>query len=80
LPTKALSELGVSLETARAHVEETIELVGTAPNGSPPFTPWSKKVVELSLRESLELGHTSIGTDSLLLGLVRDGEGVGAQV
>ncbi len=77
---KALEQLGVTLETVREKVEETIGLSGTAPTGSPPFTPRAKKVLELSLREALQLGHNYIGTEHMLLGLVREGEGVAAQV
>ena len=77
---KALEQLGVTLETVREKVEETIGLSGTAPTGSPPFTPRAKKVLELSLREALQLGHNYIGTEHILLGLVREGEGVAAQV
>lgn len=77
---RALAELGVSLEGARAEVEEMIGLPGVRPSGSPPFTPRAKKVLELSLRESVQLGHSYIGTEHVLLGLVREGEGVGAQV
>src|SRR6202040_3780813 len=77
---KALESLGVSLEAVREKVEETIGLAGTAPPGPPPFTPRAKKVLELSLREALQLGHSYIGTEHMLLGLVREGEGVAAQV
>jgi hypothetical protein len=77
---KALELLGVRLDDARARVEEAIGQSGTAPSGSPPFTPRAKKVLELSLRESLQLGHNYIGTEHILLGIVREGEGVGAQV
>ncbi len=77
---KALEQLGISLEVLRAKVEETIGLSGSAPTGSPPFTPRAKKVLELSLREALQLGHNYIGTEHLLLGLVRQGEGVAAQM
>jgi hypothetical protein len=52
----------------------------TAPGGSPPFTPRAKKVLELSLRVALQLGHSYIGTEHMLLGLLREGEGVGATV
>src|ERR1019366_6265338 len=75
---KALEQLGISLEAVREKVEETIGLSGTAPTGSPPFTPRAKKVLELSLREALQLGHNYIGTEHMLLG--REGEGVAAQV
>jgi ATP-dependent Clp protease ATP-binding subunit ClpC len=77
---KALEQLGISLEAVREKVEETIGLSGSAPSGSPPFTPRAKKVLELSLREALQLGHNYIGTEHMLLGLVREGEGVAAQV
>ncbi len=77
---KALESLGISLEAVREKVEETIGPAGSAPTGSPPFTPRAKKVLELSLREALQLGHNYIGTEHMLLGLVREGEGVAAQV
>jgi ATP-dependent Clp protease ATP-binding subunit ClpC len=77
---KALDSLGVSLEAARAKVTEIIGRGGTAPSGSPPFTPRSKRVLELALREAKQLSHNYIGTEHLLLGLVREGEGVAAQV
>jgi ATP-dependent Clp protease ATP-binding subunit ClpC len=77
---KALESLGISLEAVREKVEETIGPAGNAPAGSPPFTPRAKKVLELSLREALQLGHNYIGTEHMLLGLVREGEGVAAQV
>ncbi len=80
LAAKALESLGISLEAVRAKVEETMGPAGTAPTGSPPFTPRAKKVLELSLREALQLGHNYIGTEHMLLGLVREGEGVAAQV
>jgi ATP-dependent Clp protease ATP-binding subunit ClpA len=78
---KALESLGISLEAVRAQVEE--EIIGqdqSAPTGHIPFTPRPKKVFELSLREALQLGHNYIGTEHILLGLVREGEGVAAQV
>jgi ATP-dependent Clp protease ATP-binding subunit ClpC len=77
---KALESLGISLEAAREKVEETIGPAGSGTMGSPPFTPRAKKVLELSLREALQLGHNYIGTEHMLLGLVREGEGVAAQV
>ncbi len=77
---KALDSLGITLESVREKVEETIGMTGTPPTGSPPFTPRAKKVLELSLREALQLGHSYIGTEHMLLGLVREGEGVAAQV
>jgi len=77
---KALESLGISLEAVREKVEETIGPAGQTTSGSPPFTPRAKKVLELSLREALQLGHNYIGTEHMLLGLVREGEGVAAQV
>jgi ATP-dependent Clp protease ATP-binding subunit ClpA len=77
---RALGSLGVSLDTARREVEAIIGLGQAAPTGHIPFTPRAKKVLELAFREALELGHNYIGTEHLLLGLVREGEGVGAQI
>ena len=77
---KALHELGISLEAVRQHIEEIIGQGTIAPSGHIPFTPRAKKVLELSLRESLDLGHNYIGTEHILLGLVREGQGVAAQV
>jgi ATP-dependent Clp protease ATP-binding subunit ClpC len=77
---KALESLDISLESVRQKVEETIGMAGTAPSGSPPFTPRAKKVLELALREALQLGHSYIGTEHLLLGLLDEGEGVAATV
>jgi ATP-dependent Clp protease ATP-binding subunit ClpA len=77
---KALESLGISLEAVRAQVEEIIGQGQSAPTGHIPFTPRAKKVLELSLREALQLGHNYIGTEHILLGLIREGEGVAAQV
>ena len=77
---KALESLGVSLEAVREKVEETIGPAGSSTTGSPPFTPRAKKVLELSLREALQLGHNYIGTEHILLGLIREGDGVAAYV
>src|SRR5471032_2826651 len=77
---KALESLGISLEGVRQQVEEIIGHGGSAPSGHIPFTPRAKKVLELSLREALQLGHNYIGTEHILLGLIREGEGVAAQV
>jgi ATP-dependent Clp protease ATP-binding subunit ClpC len=77
---QALESLGISLEAVREKVGETIGMAGAAPSGSPPFTPRAKKVLELSLREALQLGHSYIGTEHMLLGILREGEGVGATV
>jgi hypothetical protein len=76
----ALAQLGIRLDDVRERVKETIGPAGSATTGSPPFTPRAKKVLELSLREALQLGHNYIGTEHILLGLVREGEGVAAQV
>lgn len=77
---KTLEQLGISLQAVRAKVEAIIGEGSGAPSGHIPFTPRSKKVLELSLREALTLGHNYIGTEHILLGLIREGEGVGAQV
>ncbi len=77
---KALESLGISLEAVRQQVEEIIGQGQQAPSGHIPFTPRAKKVLELSLREALQLGHKYIGTEHILLGLIREGEGVAAQV
>jgi ATP-dependent Clp protease ATP-binding subunit ClpA len=76
----SLESLGISLEAVRGQVEEIIGQGQSAPTGHIPFTPRAKKVLELSLREAKQLGHNSIGTEHILLGLVREGEGVAAQV
>ncbi|MGP5721612.1 ATP-dependent Clp protease ATP-binding subunit [Corynebacterium casei] len=77
---KALESMGISLEDVRGEVEAIIGH-GTQPhNGHIPFTPRAKKVLELSLHEGLQMGHKYIGTEFLLLGLIREGEGVAAQV
>src|SRR3954451_7984351 len=77
---KALESLNISLDAVRQQVEEIIGQGQAAPTGHIPFTPRAKKVLELSLREALQLGHNYIGTEHILLGLIRDGEGVAAQV
>ena len=77
---KALESLGISLEAVRQQVEEIIGQGQQAPSGHIPFTPRAKKVLELSLREALQLGHNYIGTEHILLGLIREGDGVAAQV
>ena len=77
---KALESLGISLEAVRSQVEEIIGQGGSSPSGHIPFTPRAKKVLELSLRKALQLGHNYIGTEHILLGLIREGEGVAAQV
>ncbi|MBT1165848.1 ATP-dependent Clp protease ATP-binding subunit [Bifidobacterium simiarum] len=77
---KALASKGVELDPTRKQVEEMIGKGNAAPNGHIPFTPHAKQVLELSLREALQLGHSYIGTEHILLGLIREGEGVGTQV
>ena len=77
---KALEALGISLDAVRQQVEAIIGRGQQAPSGHIPFTPRAKRVLELSLRESGQLGHNYIGTEHILLGLVREGEGVAAQV
>ncbi|GAB3603541.1 ATP-dependent Clp protease ATP-binding subunit [Kineococcus gypseus] len=77
---KALESLGISLDAVREQVQEIIGQGQQAPSGHIPFTPRAKKVLELSLREALQLGHNYIGTEHILLGLIREGEGVAAQV
>ena len=80
IAAKALEGMGISLEQVRDQVTEIIGQGQQAPSGHIPFTPRAKKVLELSLREALQLGHTYIGTEHILLGLIREGEGVAAQV
>jgi len=77
---RALVSLGISLDEVRLRVEEIIGRGQDPPSGHVPFTPRSKKVLELSLREALTLGHNYIGTEHILLGLIREGEGVAAQI
>jgi ATP-dependent Clp protease ATP-binding subunit ClpA len=81
LAAVALTQLGVELDTIRAKVTSIVKpgAPGTA-SGAPPFTPRAKKVLELALKEALQLGHNYIGTEHLLLGLIREGEGVASQV
>jgi hypothetical protein len=77
---QVLTRMGISLDTVRGQIEEIIGHGGQAPSGHIPFTPRSKKVLEMSLREALQLGHNYIGTEHILLGMIREGEGVAAQV
>src|SRR5256714_5293702 len=77
---RALESLGISLDAVRQQVEEIIGQGQQAPSGHIPFTPRAKKVLELSLREALQLGQSYIGTEHILLGLIREGDGVAAQV
>jgi hypothetical protein len=80
LAARALESLEISLGAVRQQVEEIIGRGQEAPTGPVPFTPRAKKVLALSLRESLQLGHNYIGTEHILLGLIREGDGVAAQV
>jgi ATP-dependent Clp protease ATP-binding subunit ClpC len=80
LAAKALESLGVSMETVRQRVEEIIGRGEHTPPGRIPFTPRAKRVLELSLSEATQLGHHYVGTEHLLLGLLREGDGVAAQV
>ncbi|MDK7749240.1 ATP-dependent Clp protease ATP-binding subunit [Brevibacterium sp. UMB10442] len=80
IAAKALEGMDISLEGVREQVVDIIGEGQQAPTGHIPFTPRAKKVLELSLREALQLGHTYIGTEHILLGLIREGEGVAAQV
>jgi len=77
---KALTTLDISLEAVRGEVTQIVGRGDEAPTGHIPFTPRAKKVLELSLREALALGHNYIGTEHILLGLIREGQGVAAQV
>jgi ATP-dependent Clp protease ATP-binding subunit ClpC len=77
---RALTSMGIGLDAVRGQVEKIIGQGQAAPAGHIPFTPRAKKVLELSLREALQLGHNYIGTEHILLGLLREGEGVAAQV
>src|SRR5439155_20399625 len=77
---QALDSLGVSLEAARAAVQDIVGRGQAAPTAHMPFTPRSKKVLELSLREAMQLGRNYIDTEHILLGLIREAEGVGGQV
>ncbi|GAA2175291.1 ATP-dependent Clp protease ATP-binding subunit [Agrococcus versicolor] len=80
IAAKALEQLGISLDAVREQVQDIIGTGAQQSSGHIPFTPRAKKVLELSLREALQLGHNYIGTEHVLLGLIREGEGVAAQV
>ena len=77
---RALESLGIGLQTVRQRVEETTGLGVQAPSGRIPFTPQAKNVLEQALAESRVLGHNYIGTEHILLGLIRVGDGVAAQL
>ena len=80
MAARALESLGIGLETVRQRVEEVTGRGEQAPSGRILFTPQAKKVLELALLESIQLGHHYIGTEHILLGLIREGDGVAAQV
>ncbi len=80
IAAKALERNGITLEAVRDRVEEIVGKAGTPGGGSAPFSPRAKKVLELSLREALQYNHSYIGTEHMLLGLIREEEGVGAKV
>ena len=80
LGARALRSLGMSTEDVRVKVAEIVGGSVSTPVGSPPFTPRSKKVLELALREALQLNQSYIGTEHILLGLVREGNGVATTV
>src|SRR5438034_173433 len=77
---RVLAGVGMSLESTRREVAAIVSAGTTAPSGHIPFTPRAKKTLELSLREALVLHHNYIGTEHILLGVIREGEGVAAQV
>jgi ATP-dependent Clp protease ATP-binding subunit ClpA len=77
---QALDAVGVTLEDARQRIEAVVKKGKKAPGGHIPFTPRAKKVLELALREALQLGHDYIGTEHMLLGLIREGEGLGTMI
>ena len=77
---QALESLGISLDGVRQQVEQIIGQGHQEPQEHIPYTPRAKKVLELSLREAKQLRHNYIGTEHLLLGLIREGHGVAAQV
>ena len=80
LAAHALTSLGIGLEPARQQVAEIVGRGEKSPSGHIPFTPRAKKILEFSLREALQLGHNYIGTEHILLGLIREGEGEGVAV
>jgi ATP-dependent Clp protease ATP-binding subunit ClpC len=77
---KALESLGVRLDTVRDQVQEIIGRGQQTPSGTLPFTPRTKKALDLSLQEALQLGHDYVGAEHILLGLIHEGRGVAAQV
>jgi ATP-dependent Clp protease ATP-binding subunit ClpC len=77
---EVMGTLGVTYELVREKVQESSETIAEPSSGSPPFTPRVKKVLEFSLRESLQLGHSYVGTEHLLLGLLREGNGEATRI
>ena len=77
---QALQQAGITLDAVRAEIEEIVGCGEAMPRGHIPFTPRAKKVLELALREALHLGHNFLGTEHVLLGLIREGEGLATQV
>jgi ATP-dependent Clp protease ATP-binding subunit ClpC len=77
---QTLQRAGITLDAARAEIEKIIGRGEAAPRGHVPFTPRAKKVLELALREAIHLGHSYLGTEHILLGLIREGEGVAVRV
>src|SRR3989304_3711691 len=80
IAARAIKNLNINLEDVRTQIEDIIGRGTSTPSAHIPFTPRAKKVLELSLRESLQLGHNYIGTEHILLGLIREGEGIAARV
>jgi len=80
LAAAVLKEVGLDIEIVRGELDLRVGRGASQPKGHIPFTPRAKKVLELSLREALKLGHNYIGTEHVLLGVVREGEGVAAQI
>ena len=80
LAARVLASLDIALVEVRAQVARIVGQGDEVTSGQIPFTPRAKKVLELSLREALSLGHNYIGTEHVLLGLVRENEGVAARI
>jgi ATP-dependent Clp protease ATP-binding subunit ClpC len=80
IAAKALGAVGVTYDSVRETIEREVGANDSAKVGSPPFTPRAKKVLEFALREALQLGHNYIGTEHLLLGIVREGSGTATQI
>jgi ATP-dependent Clp protease ATP-binding subunit ClpC len=80
IAARALDQLQITLEEVREKIEDTVGGSDGLTIGSPPFTPREKMVLELSLREALQLDHNYIGTEHMLLGILREGEGVAARI